>query len=100
MAESLPKVVMTVVWKALPGSENAVADILRQMVEPTRAETGCLAYEVSRSVHDPATFLLYEVYEDQRGLDQHQASDHFQRLVVSQAMPLLESRKRAFYRPL
>lgn len=91
---------MTVLWKANPGSEEKVAELLRNMVDPTRAEPGCVTYEVARSVDDPTAFLLYEVYRDKEALDAHAASQHFKRLVVEQAMPMLESRIRTFYHPL
>ena len=92
--------VLTVTWLARPGHEERVAEILRMMVEKTRQEPGCIHYDVNRSIDDPCRFLIYEVYRDDAALNDHQESDHFQRHVIGEALPLLQSRERVFYRPL
>lgn len=92
--------VLAVTWLARPGEEERISEILRTMVGKTNREPGCIQYEANRSVDDPRRFLLYEVYRDEAALDDHQQSEYFQRHVVKDALPLLESRERVFYRPL
>lgn len=84
-------------WTAQEGNEEAVAAVLAQMVEPTRAEPGNLAYVIHRDPEDPRVFLLYEQYADEEAYAAHGASEHFQRLAVGQGFDLLESRERQFY---
>jgi quinol monooxygenase YgiN len=83
-----------VTWVAKPGEEAEVERILETMVEYTRAEPGCERYEVLRSVEDPRRFLLFEVYKDELALEAHVNSAHFQRYVLGEAMPRLETRER------
>lgn len=92
--------VLMVVWIALPGREERVAEILRTMVRSTRLEAGCVQYEAHRSVDDPRRFMLYEVYRDEAALKAHEDSEHFRRYVIGEGLGLLESRERAFYRAL
>lgn len=84
-------------WTAKQGEEDAVAGLLAQMVEPTRAEPGNLAYAIHRDPEDPRVFLLYEQYADQEAYAAHGASEHFQRLAVGQGFDLLAAREREFY---
>jgi quinol monooxygenase YgiN len=85
-------------WRAKEGSEERLEALIGQMVEPSRAEPGCLFYQPHRSHDDPRLFFLYEQYADEAGYQAHMDSEHFTRLVKEEAIPhLLESRERAFY---
>ena len=70
------------------------------MIPFTRAEPGCIRYDVLRAVDEPRRFLLVEVYEDDAALQAHTESDHFKRYVLGEALALLESRERVTYEPL
>jgi quinol monooxygenase YgiN len=89
--------VVSALWRANAGEEERIARIVAEMTEPSRAEPGNLFYQGHRSPEDPALFYLYEQYVDEAGYQAHQDSEHFQRLVVGEAIPNLESRERAFY---
>ena len=89
--------VVSALWRAKPGEEERVASLIEQLVEPSRAEPACRFYQAHRSPEDPRLFYLYEQYVDADGYQAHQDSEHFQRLVISEAIPNLESRERAFY---
>ena len=92
--------VLAVTWIARQGEEERVAEALRSMVPPTEAEPGCVHYRVHRSVDEPRRFFLFEEYVDEAGLEAHMGSEHFERHVLGEAVPLLESRERLAYRPL
>lgn len=62
---------------ALPGQEQAVEDALRAMLPTTRAEPGCLRYDLYRDLKDSTTFHLIEAYTDQAALQAHASSAHF-----------------------
>jgi quinol monooxygenase YgiN len=89
--------VVTAVWIAKPGQEDAVTDILRQLVPASRAEPGCRIYQPYRDAAEPQVFRLFEVYDDEAAFQAHFESEHFQRLVLGEAIPLLDGRERAFY---
>jgi quinol monooxygenase YgiN len=89
--------VVSALWRAQEGEEGRIARIIEELTEPSRAEPGNLFYQAHRSPDDPRLFHLYEQYVDESGYQAHQESEHFQRLVVGEAIPHLESRERAFY---
>lgn len=64
------------VLKAKAGSEQVVGDALRALLEPTRAEEGCLAYELFESKAEAGTYVTIERWRSQADLDAHLTSDH------------------------
>jgi len=92
--------VVSALWRANEGEEERIARIVEELTEPSRAEPGVLFYQAHRSPDDPRLFYLYEQYVDTAGYKAHQNTEHFQRLVVGEAIPNLESRERAFYETL
>ena len=72
MADLLVVAVIT----AKPGSEEVVGTALASLVEPTRAEEGCLAYDLYRSAADPAAFVTVERWRGQADLDAHMGTPH------------------------
>jgi quinol monooxygenase YgiN len=90
-------VVLVARWLAKEGEEERTLAILEELAPASRAEPGCLHYQPCRDREDPRRFLIFEVYADDDALRAHSESDHFQRLVLDDAVPLLESRDRTFY---
>jgi quinol monooxygenase YgiN len=90
--------VVSALWRAKEGCEGRVAEIVGELIAPSRAEPGSLLYQPHRSPEDPRLFYLYEQYVDEAAYQAHMDSEHFTRLVKQEAIPeLLESRERAFY---
>jgi quinol monooxygenase YgiN len=87
-------------WTARSGEEERVAAAIGSLVEPSRAEPGCLVYRPHRDLADPRVFVLYEEYVDEAAFDAHTASEHFRRHVLEEAVPLLDARERTFFEPL
>ena len=52
-------------------------DISRSFTEATRAEPGCLWFDWSRSIEDPAEYVLVEAFADGDAGAAHVQSDHF-----------------------
>jgi quinol monooxygenase YgiN len=90
-------VVLVARWVANEGEEERVLAILEELAPASRAEPGCVVYQPCRDREDPRRFLIFEVYEDDDALRAHTESEHFQRLVLDSAVPLLEARERSFY---
>jgi quinol monooxygenase YgiN len=93
-------IALTATWHAKPGNEQRCAEILALMTPLTRAEPGCLFYQAHQSADDPSVFILYEQYVDQAALEAHSSSEYFRKYVLGEAVPLLESRSRAFLEPI
>ncbi len=69
------------VLPAKPGSESAVKEALTALVAPTRAEEGCLSYDLYESAAAPGTFITTELWRSQADLDAHLQTAH-----IAQAM--------------
>jgi quinol monooxygenase YgiN len=90
-------VVLVARWLAREGEEERVLALLEQLAPASRAEPGCVLYQPCRDREDPRRFLIFEVYADEDALRAHGESEHFQHLVLDEAVPLLEGRDRSFY---
>ncbi|HEY8306563.1 MAG TPA: putative quinol monooxygenase [Lapillicoccus sp.] len=62
--------------RAKPGSESVVLDALTELRVHTRAEEGCLRYDLFESAATPGTYVTVEEWTDQAALDQHLGSAH------------------------
>ena len=93
--------VVSAYWRAKEGKADRLAEVIGELLAPSRAEPGNVFYQAQRAVDDPQLFYLYEQYADEAAYEAHMASEHFTRLVKEEAIPeLLEDRERAFYTTL
>lgn len=89
--------VVAATWKAKPGEEKRVEEVIRTMTPLSRAEEKNLFYQAQVSPADPQTFFLYEQYVDEAGYEEHKASPHFQKHVFGYILDYLESRQVQTY---
>jgi quinol monooxygenase YgiN len=89
--------VLAATWRAKEGEEERIREILETTVPLSREEPGCQMFVAHRSIDDPRVFFLYEQYDDEAAVKAHTESEHFQKHVLADAVPRLESRERAFY---
>ena len=68
---------ITAKFKVLPEDADAWPEISRSFTEATRAETGCLWFDWSRSLDDPTEYVLVEAFADDDAGAAHVQSDHF-----------------------
>ena len=64
--------------RAKAGQEGRVRELLLGLVGPTRAEAGCLNYDLHESPGEPALFVFYENWASASHLDAHAQSAHIQ----------------------
>ena len=76
MAEK--KVTVLATFKAKPGLEEKVRDAIMALMPPTRAEAGCVNYDLHQSVDDKSVFMLYENWVSKKDLDEHLAMPYLQ----------------------
>jgi quinol monooxygenase YgiN len=62
--------------KAKSGKEEALFAALSVLIAPTRAETGCILYEMHRSHENPGWFMFNELWETRPLWDAHMAAPH------------------------
>lgn len=59
------------------GQADIVEAGLRQLVSASRAEAGCLQYDLHRHQDDVDVFVMIEQWQDNAALAFHQATDHY-----------------------
>ena len=62
-----------------------------------RAEPGCRTFDVCTDPDNRTSVMLYEVYADEKAFQTHQETPHFKKY-LAEAVPLLASRERRFWR--
>jgi quinol monooxygenase YgiN len=75
------KIVLNVHLQAAPGQEKVLEQQLSALLEPTRAEPGCVAYELHGDPENPGKFMFHESFRGQAALDAHLATPHFKRFL-------------------
>lgn len=68
---------ITAKFRVLPEFADAWPEISRPFTEATRAETGCLWFDWSRSIEDGTEYVLVEAFRDDQAAVEHVTSDHF-----------------------
>ena len=89
--------VAAAIWKAKPGEEGHILEVIKTMTPLSRAEEGNLFYQAQVSPEDPTTFFLYEQYTDGAGYEAHKASEYFQKHVFGYAIEYLAERNVTTY---
>lgn len=62
--------------KAKAGQEESLQAALEALIEPTRAESGCVNYDLHRSREDKSQFMFHETWLSREALDIHLGSGH------------------------
>jgi quinol monooxygenase YgiN len=68
-------------FKAHPGREDDLKRILTGMVALTRAEEGCVNYDLHVYADDPSHFVLYEGWESPQAHDLHMTMPYFLKML-------------------
>ena len=74
------KITVTARIKVKPGMEEKLKQELLAIVGLTRAESGCINYDLHQALEDPSLFLLHENWVSQEALEQHLALPHIRAL--------------------
>ncbi|GGP09898.1 antibiotic biosynthesis monooxygenase [Nonomuraea glycinis] len=68
---------ITAKFRVLPESADRFGEITAEFTRATRAEPGCLWFDWSRSLDDPAEYVLVEAFRDGDAGAAHVQSEHF-----------------------
>ena len=77
-----------------------VDSFMKKVIEngkAARAEPGCSRFDVLVDPDDKTKVMLYEIYDDQKAFEAHQAGAAFKKY-LAEAVPLLASRERRFWK--
>jgi quinol monooxygenase YgiN len=67
----------SVTFVAKEGCEKKMKELLSAMVIPSKAEQGCLFYEIFQYENDRRRFMAVETWENEAALDGHKGSQHY-----------------------
>jgi quinol monooxygenase YgiN len=70
-------------FEPLPGKEQRLREELRQIMEPTRAEPGCLRIHLYESLREPLTFFVHSEWKDEAAFDAHPKLPHMRRFLAT-----------------
>jgi len=66
-----------VTFIAKEGCEDKMKELLSAMVKPSKAEKGCIFYEIFQYENNRRKFMAVETWENEAALDGHKASVHY-----------------------
>jgi quinol monooxygenase YgiN len=66
-------------FKAKPGRIEDLKRVLTGFVAPTRAEDGCIIYDLLENNGDPTDLTFVEEWTSEEALEKHLASEHIAR---------------------
>jgi quinol monooxygenase YgiN len=88
--------VLAVNIKIKPENVERWTKMALENAREARKEPGCRQFEVLVDPKDKTKVLLFEIYDDEKAFEAHQATPHFKKY-LAEAVPLLASRERQFY---
>lgn len=69
--------------RARPGFETELGRRMAALIAPTRSEPGCIAYELFKSLQDPALWMFLETWRSEADLEAHIGSRHLREFIAS-----------------
>ena len=75
------QVTVVVRLKAKTGKETQVRQELFNLLKPTRAEQGCINFDMHEAPNDPSLFLFHENWTSEEHLKRHFETPHIKRWV-------------------
>jgi quinol monooxygenase YgiN len=63
--------------------EEKTRQAIMNLVAPTRAEAGCINYDLHQSTEDASLFVLYENWTSKQDLDEHLAMPYLKEFLGS-----------------
>jgi quinol monooxygenase YgiN len=70
-------IAITAILKPKENMEDQLMAELIKVQQASRAEAGCINYDLHQSIED-GTFVLHETWKDTDALESHAASPHYQ----------------------
>lgn len=77
----MQELIVVATLTAKPGHEAVLKAALERVVPPSRAEAGCLRYDLHFDLEHPGRFIVLEAWRDAEALELHFAMPHFLELV-------------------
>ena len=80
------------VWLTVKDATDTerVRELLAEQGRLSRAEPGCVRFEVYHSQSDPRRFLLHEHWESPQAIDVHRKGQAYTQIYQPQVLPLVD----------
>lgn len=88
----MASITINAILKAKPGKEQLLREELEKVIQPSRAENGCIEYCLHESLEDKGVFVFYETWKNEESLKLHLESNHYQKYRQN-ITPLLDTRE-------
>lgn len=69
---------------------DEIRELMTQAVRLTRAEPGCVKFDLFHSHDDPQTFLLCETWADEQAWKDHRERDAVQTIYIPKVLPKVD----------
>ena len=73
----MSKISVVVTYNVLPGKREEYLKIIKELIEKTQVEEGCVYYDLFEENEGSSALTLVEVWKDQAALDYHLKTEHF-----------------------
>jgi quinol monooxygenase YgiN len=73
----MTNIILCAILKAKAGQKVKLRDELLKLVEPSRAEKGCIEYKLHQSLEEDGTFLFYEIWASESEINEHVNTEHY-----------------------
>ena len=67
--------------RAKQGMEETVKNALLSLIEPSRADEGCINYDLHQDPGNPALFMFHENWTSEEALNNHLATPHLKAFI-------------------
>ncbi|AZC89530.1 hypothetical protein C4K29_3229 [Pseudomonas chlororaphis subsp. piscium] len=78
------------ILQAKPGQGAELERVLRAGVAPSRAEAGCLSYELHRDIDQEGRFVFVETWADRAAIETHRQMPHYKTMINAALEHVLE----------
>jgi len=70
-------------FEPLPGKQTMLLAELTRVLEPTRAEPGCIRIRLYEATRSPLAFYIHSEWIDEQAFEAHAELPHTQRLIAA-----------------
>lgn len=68
-------------FEPIPGKEQQLREELKSLLEPTRAEPGCISIHLYEALRDPLVFYIHSEWMDEAAFGAHTKLPHMARFL-------------------
>ncbi|MBA2657120.1 MAG: antibiotic biosynthesis monooxygenase [Tatlockia sp.] len=78
-------------FQAKKGQKDMLLKVLQQLIKPSKAELGCISYQLHSSPENPDLFTFIDKFKDQEAFDYHCETAHVKETFDNLIPPLVET---------